>query len=1521
MISIMGGLQIVVKPYKSTTPPPLWRESLVIPAYFAALSALVLILSLVWHATRHLRARLFPKAAAASESVSETPTPSHASIREREGIIAEIKSTIKSHGILAFVLRCLRLASTLALVALTIVAFIYKEEAESENPPSYDDVMAFLKGGKKRRRQAQALHRAEWMEIIQLATYCYASLLGLLALTLPLRPRRIAALHVSLLLFVVFAVYFVRDLWPLATYTLSPIDSADGWLTWSRVSVVSFAGVLIPLLMPREYIPIDPSNPNDFNGEQTASPLQMMAFTFLDITVYHAWKHPHLPYELLPALCDYDHARYLRELSFDTIMPKAGRKNLHLAFRLLRLFKWEFAFMAFCMTLRTILGFLNPIAVNQLLQFIEKRGADAYIRPWVWIVALFFSPILSSILLQLYIFTSTGSLVRAESFLTQLVFEHALRIRMKEAAPKTDATSAPTTPRTQILELPETEGEVPEVDADAASTTTGAQETGAASTTAVAESTNGDSSDPNKKSTPPPAAPSPAPAKPDDDDSGGNLAGRINNLISTDLENITDSRDFMFLVIYAPLQTVLCIWFLYEILGWSSFLGMGVMLLSLGAPVQIGKVTHGVQVKRMKATDARVQTVTEILGVVRMLKMFGWEAKMGQQLKEKREEELGWIKKRFYLDLLNQNVNWILPLLTMLVTFFSYTVLEKKALSASAVFSSLTVFDSLRDQLHFVFWAIPNLIQGKTELLDQFTENATVAAEFVPPTADPSAIGFHNAVFTWGIDDASRSGSGSSTPTPLTPSRRKFTLRVEGDLRFKPGVFNIIVGPTGSGKTSLLLALLGELHFAPPGPDSWFNLPREKGIAYAAQEAWVLNETIKENIVFGSKFDEARYKATLTQCALDRDMELFSAGDETEVGEKGLTLSGGQKARISLARAVYSNAEIVLLDDVLSALDVHTARWVVDKCFSGPSSLLAGRTVILVTHNVAMAGPLAKNVVEIASDGTISQKDSIAAVLSENPEVRKEAEQDAEAIAKDGETVDEAKPAEPPAAASGKLIADEEVALGRVSVTSMMLYFANMGGTLFWTSFWGFLIGVELLNIILSWWLGVWAHQYEIMEDSKVSVSFYLGSYTGIVVWFLTLVIGVVRASRKIHELLVQSILTTTLRFLDKTPAGRIVARFTRDIRAVDGPLANNLEAVASLSASLVMKLLAIVYFTPIFLWPGLAFGFFAYVLGRIYIAAQLSVKREMSNARSPVFSHLGASIGGLTSIRAYGVEDRFKDESLNRIDKYTRPARAFYNLNRWIGVRIDALGGIFAAGLASYLIYVSKSTSASDTGLLLNLSVGFTGMLIWWVRCLNELEVTGNSLERIEAYLDIDHEPPFVEERKPPAAWPTSGDLVIEKLGAKYSEDGPEVLHSLAFTIKSGEKVGVVGRTGSGKSSLTLALLRLIPTSGEVLYDGLPTSKLNLEDLRRAITIIPQQPELISGTIRQNLDPFDEHDDLILNDALRSAGLFSLQKDLPDEERISLDTPVSSGGAFKSLVDGSGDKENLYKLVNTPAA
>ncbi|THH21507.1 hypothetical protein EUX98_g8371, partial [Antrodiella citrinella] len=1173
------------------------------------------------------------------------------------------------------------------------------------------------------------------------------------------------------------------------------------------------AAAVIPLCVPRAYIPLDPKHPSEaLHPEQTASILSRLVYTYLDSLILQANRVEHLPLDQLPPNPDYDEA-----------------KNL---------------------------------IVQNLANCVN---------------------------------------VRSTATITQLVFDHALRIRVKAETSRestsNDAT-ANVTPDNASAVVP-TGDEGGEEDPNKAK----AQEPSiseASTSTKVAEQ-----------------------PKPKSD----NFVGKLNNLVTNDLSNINNGSDFVTLVIFVPFQLVLSVVFLYAILGWSAFVGVGATVLCFPIPGMLSKLLASAQAQKMKMTDARVQSVTETMSIIRMVKLFGWEPKMTDRIAKIRDEELTWIFKTKALQTFTGISGFAIPFVTTIATYGAYSILMKKTLT---VFSSMVVFDMFRGLLWETTGKAPLTITAKvsldrlnaflyeTELLDEYSP--TFSSSYNNPDVEPRTIGFKDAEFTW---DSSED-SGAVTPGS---SRRSFTLHIDDELFFKRGHINLIVGPTGSGKTSMLMALLGEMHYIPATPGSYFNLPRDGGIAYASQESWVQNETIRDNILFGTEYEEERYNKVLEQCGLKRDLELFEAGDMTEVGEKGLTLSGGQKARVTLARAVYSYAEIVLLDDVLAALDVHTAKGVVDQCFKG--DVLRGRTVILVvsfypsdtistiltyyiqTHNIALTAPIAEFVVSMGKNGRVSNQGSLKKILAKDTKLSAELQTEEEQLAKvDNEIDDQAltgtatkKPAD------GKLVVAEEIAIGHVGWSAAKLFFSTLGGKR-WFWWWGALVMnmtcTPFSETFLTWYLGYWARQYEERPASEVSAPYYLIVYTIMIIASVSLnttgyiiyLYGQIRSCRAIHNKLVTSILSSTMRWLDVTPTSRVISRCTQDISAVDGAIPALFQRFIEITMFMIARFIAVTLVAPAALIPGFMVTVAGVACAQLYLRAQLAIKREMSNAQAPILSHFGAAMTGLISIRAYGAQKAVKLESFKRIDHLTRATP--HIVSRWMAVRIEAIGSLFAAGIAAYLVY-GTGVSASNTGFALNMAVGFCELIRWWIYGANRIEVQANSLERIQQFLEIEHEPTPTPEGVPPAYWPASGKLTVEKLSARYSEDGPKVLHDVSFTINSGERVGIVGRTGSGKSSLTLALLRCILTDGSVLFDDLPTGNVNLDVLRSNITIIPQVPELLSGTLRQNLDPFGEYDDAVLNDSLRAAGLFSLQHH-EDEARLTLDSSIASGGGNLSV-------------------
>ncbi|KAL5499199.1 hypothetical protein ACEPAH_1717 [Sanghuangporus vaninii] len=1334
--------------------------------------------------------------------------------------------------------------------------------------------------------------------------------------------RDLASFDLAMLFFLNFMVYFILDIWPYAMVSPSPFDPASEASTWIRVSLLTLGGMVIPLVMPRPFRPTMPDE--EPSAVETCSLLSRYLYSYLDQIVFYAFRVPDITVKDMPELPGPGRIEVLGKRALSALDPVEVGKR-HIVWGIFRIWGKDFILMTIFIGLYCFAEFAGPYGMRHLLASLETGIPSYGLRLWVWIVILVVGPVVSGLFYTQFLYISTRMIVENGSVLTYLVFHHALRIRLKGESFDSDDDKAggkdgtlTTNEDTQTTATPAT------IDTDVVGSEDTTEADAATSTTAV--------SDTDAR---------PAVKEGQSQEKTGHLIGKINNLITSDLTSVGNLHE----IVQLPgtvLQLIIAIAFLYNLVGWSAFVGLAVMIVCLPVPVYLGKSMAGVQKTKMEATDQRVQSVTEALGILRMIKLFGWEPYMLRQLAQNRDKELVKLGRFRLLNTVMNAVNEMLPLLSKLVVIAIYTIISKGQLSASVIFSALLIFSMLEQQLWTLMHILPDLLQSKvscdrytrflnkTELISEGNGQSPAARENMAsePDRPEDDIGFKQCSFSWESPNA-----GSLSPTKHH-TRKHFNLRFDGEVLFKCGKINIIVGPTASGKTSVLMALLGEMYYKPHGVGSWYNLPRGGGIAYAPQESWVLNETIRDNILFGEPYDEDRYKKVLKQCALEKDLELWEAGDLTEVGEKGLTLSGGQKARVTLARAVYSSASILLLDDVLAALDVHTAKWIVDKALQG--NLVQGRTVLLVTHNIALAAPIADHVVVLGRHGSVSAQGSVSEVLKKDARLRAQIEKEKEEVEEDIEIkLDESNVdkdnSEGAKKAAGKLVVAEEKAMGRVELAAVLLYTASIGGSLAWIMILGTRLLGQAFYLFSPWFVGYWSSQYETHPSSEVPVVKYLLIYAlsnllqclidfgSQLLWLF----GSLRASKFIYNNLLRSIFQATFRWLDVTPVGRIITRCTQDISTIDQQFAMFANIFLSLTLNMVTLFLSSVIMAGQY---ALISGLFIFVLstslGHVYLKCQMCTRREMSNAKSPVMSEVGTALSGLPSIRAYGAQTIFYSELKKRIDVLARTSYCFYDINRWISIRMDSLGAIFAGVVAAYLAYGSK-LSAGYAGFTLSIVLSFSRQILFWVRIYNLVEIQANSLERMLEFMRVDHEPEPSESGKPPAYWPSSGELRVEKLSARYSDDSPNVLHNITFAVKSGERVGIVGRTGAGKSSVALALLRAIKTDGKVFYDGIATDEINLDALRTNITLIPQQPELIHGTLRDNLDPFGQHDDATLNAALNASGLFSI-KDLattqqpidggPSNEtasngadsehgtKIGLDTMVESGGTNFSL-------------------
>jgi ATP-binding cassette subfamily C (CFTR/MRP) protein 1 len=886
------------------------------------------------------------------------------------------------------------------------------------------------------------------------------------------------------------------------------------------------------------------------------------------------------------------------------------------------------------------------------------------------------------------------------------------------------------------------------------------------------------------------------------------------------------------------------------------------------------------------------------------------------------------------------------PLVVALLSFLTYGYVSDTPLSADRAFSALTLFGILRLPLLILPVLTSALVSGRVsaERLSEFlSEPDLVDYRILQSASEPIAVKFQNAVLEWpGASDTSvASTSNQPGDVPAKTGDTTGVFRLQLQLQLPAGKLTQIVGSVGSGKTAVLSSLLGEMALV--DGRVIVQTPLDKAglsMAYCSQQPWIMNATLRENILFGQNFDHAKYAEVIDACALTPDLGMLPAGDQTEIGEKGINLSGGQKARVSLARAVYSDASIVLLDDVLSAVDAHVARHLFSRAIK---HLLQHRTVIMVSHQVQFL-PQADMVVvmhkgkavQVGSystlmggaqeragrDDSLGGSNLLAEMMQERhrvdvnlsetfQEISPAAAFDADSNGNQAKVVaiskhvssklaadDVAIPVKP---TSGKLILDEDRNRGSVPLSMYSQYLLQFGVGLLVVMVVS-LAALNVGNVGVDWWLSYWADNPELH-----SVNYYVACYAGItaattVVTFVQMfswAYGGVAASVHFHAGMLTSIMRSPMRFFDSTPAGRILNRFSGDIEILDKQLPTTFQSFLQLGTRVASTVIvqAIVFpYTLLATGPILIMYIF---LQRFYSHSSREIKRIDNITKSPVSAHLAESLSGLPTVRAYGSSARFVAISEARINANTIAYLKYNLINRWLGLRLDWLGSLLIC-VTCVVAVLQVSVDPGLIGLAISYAMTITNTLNWLVRNSSETETYLSSVQRVQHYSSLPSEKPAVMiDNKPSPAWPALGGITFDKLTLTYSPELPPVLQDVSVTILPGEKVGVCGRTGAGKSSLMLGLFRILePTSGCIVIDGIDISTIGLKDLRSKLSIIPQDPVLFDGTLKSNLDPRDTHSDEQLMDAIASVQLAAFVSEHPD----GLNMKISSGGESLSV-------------------
>ncbi|KAK3094622.1 hypothetical protein FSP39_004144, partial [Pinctada imbricata] len=1029
--------------------------------------------------------------------------------------------------------------------------------------------------------------------------------------------------------------------------------------------------------------------------------------------------------------------------------------------------------------------------------------------------------------------------------------------------------------------------------------------------------------------------------------------GDIVNLMSVDCQRVQNGFQLQYEVVSFFVMVGLGLYLVWIEMGLATLGCMAAILIVAGLNILMGKIQQKIQLAILKMKSSRIRLLKEVLNGIKVLKMYTWEPSFTSKLLGIRGGEMKFLGKF-------ANVTSVAILLSAHSPFFmTFSVLliyvamsGSSYLSAAKVFTAVSTVNILRFSLSMV----PYVISGVTQTFYQqlIVSLGRIQAFLWKEDLDLSnvsnsdnsdhAISIENGSFTWDREDPN------------------VTLK-NIEVKVPDGKLVAVVGQVGSGKSSLISAILGEL-------EKLSGEVNVKGsVAYVPQEAWIQNLTVKDNILFGEKYSKRKYEKVIKACALLPDLAILSAGDQTEIGEKGINVSGGQKQRISLARAVYNNCDVYLLDDPLSAVDSHVGKDLF-KNVVGNNGLLKNKTRILVTHGIHWL-PMVDTIIvmekgrirEVGTyDELLQRKDAFAhflqtCLLQNDPDedgedkesklndynvwnavavlrsynvmtrnlnedlkssraFQKDDKQSSARLAKGGiadkdpkreiqrqisenlsaltESLSRGNVATLSAAISdgtnlpydeekdnkdrnknsaGNLTTEETTKIGSVKFAVFLSYIKAMG--YFATFFSVFsLAAFHGLTVYGNFFLTYWTED-EYLNNQSLS---YTSEYTNRNVYYLTVygVLGIfqgifvltfalvgmhslVRASGAFHSAMLHSIMRSPMSFFDTTPLGRIMNRFSSDIDILDDRLPFSYRLFFYHFFSMVGILVVISITTPVFLVAIIPVGVVYILILRFYLPTARQLKRIESVTRSPIFNHFSETISGTSLIRAYKATDRFIAESNNRVDTNSSFFFGAITGSWWIGIRLEFLGNILILAAALFSI-IQTDINGADVGLSLTYSMQIIYSLNFVIQAVSELEMNIVSAERVEEYAVLRSEADWIiPSRRPHISWPETGNIKFKDYTTRYRPGLDLVLKGISCNIKDGEKIGIVGRTGAGKSSMTLSLFRLIEAAGGGIdIDNVRISDLGLHDLRSKVTILPQDPILFSGPLKQNLDPLE---------------------------------------------------------------